>query len=105
MRLFKVEITTGNDKLSTVMEETCVEALRADPGRSVVILNEVSPSEIRAEEIRRQRETECFPIINRGKLWYNKLTEGQAHELESWYRAWLDAPTTLYIPQKPYWLN
>lgn len=55
--------------------------------------------------IRLCRKTECFPIINRGELWYNKLTEEQKSELASWYQAWLDAPQTLVVPQKPEWLK
>lgn len=56
------------------------------------------------QEIRIKRETECFTIINRGQLWYNKLSEPQKQELQTWYQAWLDAPTTLQIPTKPSWL-
>ena len=61
------------------------------------------PSE--EEKIRWQRDMECFPIINRGKLWYDKLTEEQLAELNVWYEAWLDAPQTLVIPTKPTWLD
>lgn len=54
--------------------------------------------------IRHRRETECFPIINRGSLWYDSLTAEQKAELATWYQAWLDAPETLVVPQKPSWL-
>lgn len=54
--------------------------------------------------IRDRRAKECFPIINRGKLWYDKLTPEQFNELSIWYQAWLDATETSKIPEKPEWL-
>lgn len=56
------------------------------------------------EELRRRREVECFPIINRGKLWYDSLTPYQISELNDWYNAWLKITETLKIPVKPEWL-
>ena len=54
--------------------------------------------------LRNQREVECFPIINRGKLWYDNLTTEQIAELNKWYNAWLDVTETKVIPNKPNWL-
>ena len=54
--------------------------------------------------LRSQRETECFPIINRGQLWYDTLTEEQKAELKEWYIAWLDVTDTLVVPNKPNWI-
>lgn len=54
--------------------------------------------------LRNQREVECFPIINRGKLWYDTLTTEQVTELDEWYNAWLDVTKTKVIPNKPNWL-
>ena len=51
------------------------------------------------------RETDCFPIINRGTAWYNSLTEEQKAELDAWYQAWLDVTETKIIPEKPEWLK
>ena len=59
----------------------------------------------RLKEIRSQRESECFPIINRGALWYDKLTEEQKTELSAWYEAWLDAPATGIVPDKLTWVE
>lgn len=59
----------------------------------------------RLSVFRKQRETECFPIINRGKLWYDCLTLEQLVELKQWYKDWLDVTDTLVIPVKPKWLN
>lgn len=59
----------------------------------------------RKEEIRRQREDQCFPYINRGTLWYESLTQDQRTQLRQWYQAWLDAPETMTIPEAPEWLD
>ncbi len=74
-----------------------------------LVFDEERLLEINAENqkatIRRQRETECFPIINRGQLWYANLSPEQLAELSNWYSNWLDAPETLTIPDAPEWLN
>ena len=54
---------------------------------------------------RLQREKDCFPIINRGELWYERLTDQQREELQLWYQAWLDVTQTQTIPVKPEWLK
>ncbi len=54
---------------------------------------------------RQQRERECFPIINRGWLWYDTLSQEQQEELRQWYRSWLDGTDTLAVPEKPAWLK
>ena len=65
-------------------------------------LQEVEKIEL--NQLRAQREEECFPVINRGQLWYNKLTQEQIVQLNTWYQAWLDVTTTKIIPTKPSWL-
>jgi hypothetical protein len=35
--------------------------------------------------LRLRRKVECFDYINRGALWYNRLTENQKNELNIWY--------------------
>lgn len=54
--------------------------------------------------LRSQREKTCFPYINRGYLWYSKLTDEQKEELDNWYQAWLDVTDTKVVPNKPEWL-
>lgn len=54
--------------------------------------------------VRLKRENECFPIINRGQLWYDGLTEQQIAELTAWYKDWLNVTQTLAVPKKPEWL-
>lgn len=55
--------------------------------------------------LRKKREQECFPYINRGQLWYNHLTSEQQQELNSWYESWLDVTETKIIPELPSWLK
>lgn len=55
--------------------------------------------------LRKLREEECFPIINRGKLWYDCLTYEQLSELRKWYWEWLNVTETKAIPIRPSWLN
>lgn len=62
-------------------------------------------AEVQQLLLRLRREMECFPVINRGALWYDKLTDDQRTELSSWYEAWLDAPETGTAPTAPVWLN
>ena len=57
------------------------------------------------EYIRNQREIICFPVVNRGVLWYNKLLASQQDELNMWYEHWLEAPETMCVPQMPNFLQ
>lgn len=61
--------------------------------------------ENKKKNIRCRRASECFPIVNRGALWYDKLTAEQVAELSAWYEAWLDAPQTMTVPTKPEWVR
>lgn len=65
----------------------------------------VQTEEQRKASIRANREEKCFPIINRGKLWYDTLTKQQHSELAVWYRAWLDATDTMVEPDDLSWVN
>lgn len=58
----------------------------------------------RRDEIRKLREEICFPVVDRSKLWYDRLTEEQYAELSAWYQAWLQAPGNLKIPETPDWV-
>lgn len=61
-------------------------------------------AENKIEYLRKERERICFPIINRGQLWYNKLSSEQYTELMNWYEAWLNITETLTIPETPSWV-
>ena len=60
--------------------------------------------ENKKNELRAKREAECFSIINRGEIWYKRLTEEQKLELDQWYQKWLDVTITLEEPTKPEWI-
>ena len=57
------------------------------------------------QKLRFLREKQCFPIINRGILWFNNLTIDQQDDLLTWYQAWLNVTDTKVIPTKPSWLK
>ena len=57
------------------------------------------------EQLRVERDTECFSVINRGWLWYDTLTEKQTKELRKWYKDWLDVTDTRKKPDRPSWLK
>lgn len=57
------------------------------------------------EDICARREVECFPVINRGLPWYAQLTPERYAEVMAWYSAWLEAPDTLVVPDRPGWLD
>ena len=61
--------------------------------------------EVRREELRKLRDVECFPVINRGWFWYLTLTLSQWRELRSWYLAWLKVTETLTPPERPDWID
>ena len=103
-----VEYPNGGKDVSWVVDVPAVEAKEAyDEYENIQVYIPYSEEELESmkqQEIRNRREKECFPIINRGSLWYNKLTEKQKAELSTWYEAWLDAPATNVIPNKPSWI-
>ena len=57
------------------------------------------------EALRQQRETECFPVINRGWMWYSSLNLLQWIELKKWYLEWLNVTETLCAPERPSWMD
>lgn len=93
---------------------TIKEILPDEKGRRFQITNIPNPTvEEILEDIRNRRDSECFSYINRGELWYNRLTEEQKQELQTWYQAWLDVTKETnknedgkyIIPTKPTWLK
>jgi ribosomal protein L11 methylase PrmA len=71
-----------------------------DENQAAVLLNEEENAQLRVE-----RDTECFSVINRGWLWYDTLTDKQTKELQTWYKEWLDVTETKKKPKKPAWLD
>lgn len=76
---------------------------------NVLVKNNDKQKEIEAQReatnLRTQREKICFPVINRGELWYSKLSSEQKEELSTWYQAWLDVTKTKVVPQMLEWLK
>lgn len=79
------------------------QSWRVKDGKLYLDHYEEEPEEEILQRLRFKRE-ECFEIINRGKLWYDTLSETQIKELKEWYKNWLDVTKTKTIPQKPEWL-
>lgn len=95
-----------------VWKELVMPAIEAQEARDETIEIKVyvpyTNEELKERQIfklRHQRKNECFPIINRGQLWYNKLTEIEKVELKEWYEAWLNVTETFIIPDKPNWIK
>lgn len=78
----------------------------AENGLELKDYKEPQPSEEeQLNQLRALREDICFPIINRSQLWYNRLTDEQKVELNTWYDAWLKVTETKIVPEKPAWLK
>lgn len=58
--------------------------------------------ELKRNHIRERRRNECFTVINRGRLWYDSLPSKMYTKLNKWYQMWLDAPSTLIVPEYLY---
>lgn len=65
----------------------------------------IKQNELELETLRQMRENECFKVINRGTVWYDRLTSTQKQELNLWYLKWLNVTMTKEIPIKPTWLK
>lgn len=63
--------------------------------------------QILKEDLRNDREIECFSIVNRGEIWYKNYVNTPERELEfnAWYQDWLDVTETLEKPIKPLWIK
>lgn len=86
--------------------QTCAQAYLLKDG--VLIYDEAKKKELdlsqQKEALRQRREKECFTVINRGQLWYERLTEEQRAELSAWYDDWLKVTDTMTVPDKPEWV-
>ena len=77
---------------------------RVVDGKLVHERYEPTPEHEIIEHLRTERERICFPVINRGQAWYNRLTTRQHMELDDWYKKWLDVTKTKIAPEPPVWL-
>lgn len=108
-------ISISNVKMDNDYQETDKEVLKGFDN-AFYFLEETKTPEYLAKkkeyedkqylnELRARRKTECFEIVNRGKVWYDNLTEEQHQELDKWYEDWLNVTETKVIPTKPNWLK
>lgn len=116
-KLSEEEILTILEKYKdnyVVIEENNLKSSFLNPKSGIIIKEEnIALLEIEEEilndylinEFRNIRNIECFPIINRGKLWYDNLTQEQLEELNKWYQDWLNVTATLIKPIKPSWIK
>ena len=93
------------DDLDGFME--CFTAYHVIDGKLVLDAekDEADRLEMKRESLRRRREEECFPVINRGWYWYLALTPAQKRELRTWYLAWLNVTETMSPPERPFWID
>ena len=98
-----IEVNTPED-IDTFADE--FRAYKYDNGQ--LTLDSIKLDELNNErlmdDLRHKREINCFTYVNRGELWYSRLSEIQKEELSVWYQAWLDVTTTKISPDKPDWL-
>ena len=89
------------------MSLSCKEhyAWRMVENELVEELFEQIPEEELLENLRQLREEICFPIINRGQLWHDTLTDKQKQELKKWYADWLAITKTKRQPKVPTWMS
>lgn len=103
------EYPNGGKDLEEVIDVEYQPAKEAwDEYEDILVYTPFTEEELRErkiQELRYRRQLECFSVINRGQLWYDKLTAEQRTELSVWYEAWLDAPQTMVAPELLPWLN
>lgn len=102
-KLFNIQITDAEFDYLICQQNKGKELVVVD-GEILAVDHIITEEEI-LNSLRHKREQECFPIINRGQLWYNKLTPEQIEELDQWYCDWLNVTETKVEPSKPEWLN
>ena len=100
---YKVYPNGGNDRIKVVDVEYQPVKPETYEYEDIQVYKPFTEEEY-INNLRAKRETECFPIINRGQLWYDTLNEQQMNELKQWYINWLDVTDTLVVPNKPNWL-
>lgn len=95
------------DSFKDQLEDEKIGYYRYEDGKAVLDEEKYLAFQGNAEKetIRARRAEECFPIVNRGQVWYGLLGEEQKSELSEWYREWLDAPETKTIPERPAWID
>lgn len=103
------EYPNGGKDVKWVVDVAAVKAQEAyDEYEDIQVYIPYTPLELKERaqaNLRAKREVECFPVINRGKLWYDRLSQDELSELQTWYTAWLNVTETLIVPIKPTWID
>jgi hypothetical protein len=97
-------IEVNSEDYGKTLGTECHFAWRVVEGKLVNERFEETPENEQLENLRALREELCFPIINRGQAWHDRLTPKQKQELATWYKGWLDATKTKVEPRTPSWL-
>lgn len=97
------ELATGTVD-DSVWAQYCSDrnAWKIENGKFTVLKSQAA---LTADRLRERRRRECFSVVDRGAMWYGRLTNEQKTQLSAWYTAWLDAPETGVAPEKPDWLD
>lgn len=101
----KKQIQVVHEELNPRTNKPLITIEEVDMTSEEVVEFEAQQQEHLIADLRQRREIECYPIINRGELWYDNLTTEQRSELDVWYQDWLDVTDTLVVPDKPEWLK
>lgn len=105
------EDLTGVDPLAIDVEESVLKEIQKTKCFDVennCVIDYDNAEELKRqhlEELRINRKSKCFSIINRGQLWYETLSDEQKEELKLWYMDWLNVTETLVEPTKPEWME
>lgn len=107
----KVELGQVKSCTSVVSVEYINFVVKSNTFFTMLLKNEAqdyTPEErqnVMKDYYRDRRDKICYPVVNRGQLWYDHLTTKQKTLLNDWYEAWLDVTRTLIEPRTPGWIN
>ena len=110
-----IEVELTDEQYNKVVKEIGRYTVKKENDKTVL---EYLPKTIREKEaeeaeeqkalmkgLRKKRERECFSVVNRGFVWYMRLSDENIGELNDWYQAWLEVTDTLVVPEKPKWIK
>ena len=97
-------IAVDDETFNKTLEADLYFAWRVADGKLSHERYEETPEAEILQALRDKREEICFPIINRGVLWYENLSAEQKQELKKWYEQWLSVTTIKQEPANPSWL-
>lgn len=86
------------------LNSECISNYKVVNGKLIKAINP-KMEELKKQALRKERSKLFKEYIDRGKLWYDTLTEVQLKELETWREKWLNVTDTFIKPEMPYWLK